>query len=76
MITNVPEKDWDGPNDPASNKIKDNAIRSYLKTGLSKKIAKKIAYKITNDQLLDDRPVEKGILKVIKKKIWEKYSKI
>lgn len=53
MITNVPEKDWDGPKDPASNKIKDNTIRSYLKTGLSKKFARKIVYKITREMFID-----------------------
>lgn len=53
MITNVPEKDWDGPKDPASNKIKDNTIRSYLKTGLSKKFAKKIVYKISRETFID-----------------------
>lgn len=34
MITDVPDEKWDTPKDPATTKIKENAIRNFVKSGL------------------------------------------
>ncbi len=53
MITDVPEKEWEGPRDPASMLIKEGTIRSYAKKGLSKKFAQKIVYNLNKDNFIE-----------------------
>lgn len=49
-ITTVSEADWSNGKDPSA-KLSDNTIRSYVKRGLSKKLAGNIVYHLTPKRL-------------------------
>lgn len=53
MITNVPDEKWDTPKDPATTKTKENTIRSFVKSGLSKKFARSVVYNLQPENFVD-----------------------
>lgn len=61
MITDVPEKEWGTPQDPATKKTKDESLRSYAKRTIPKKFAQQIVYRLSTEnyiESLNSRPVE------------------
>lgn len=61
MITDVPEKEWDTPRDPATMKAKDASLRSYAKRTIPKKFAQQIVYRLSTEnyiESLNSRPLE------------------
>ena len=52
MLTEMSEAEWGGLKDP-SQQLSDNTIRSYIRRGLSQKMAKCIVYRINPDNLAD-----------------------
>ena len=52
MLTEMSEAEWGGLKDP-SQQLSDNTIRSYIRRGLSQKMAKRIVYRINPDNLAD-----------------------
>lgn len=53
MITDVPEDEWGTPLDPATNKTKDNSLRSYAKRTIPKKFAQNIVYRLSKENFID-----------------------
>ena len=51
-VTELPESEWGTSKDPAD-RLKDNTIRTYVKRGISGKIAKNIVYNLTLERVED-----------------------
>lgn len=52
MLTEMSETEWGGLKDP-SQQLSDNTIRSYIRRGLSQKMAKRIVYRLNPDNLAE-----------------------
>jgi len=53
MITDVPEDEWGTPQDPATNKTKDDSLRSYAKRTIPQKFAQKIVYRLSTENFIE-----------------------
>ena len=53
MITEVPEEEWDTPQDPSTLKATDASLRSYAKRTIPGKFAKKIVYNLSTENFID-----------------------